>query len=85
MTTFSRLKQLSTDLDEIKNALKKSESGLLEIHETEYKVRRSVDRPLPDHDDPMIRKSSKEKTLYMVKNSVVAFFSHLLIKRAEFS
>ncbi|XP_047139286.1 lupus La protein homolog A isoform X1 [Hydra vulgaris] len=65
LTTFARLKQLSTDLDEIKNALKKSQSGLLEIHETEYKIRRSENHPLPDHDDPMIRKASKEKTLYM--------------------
>lgn len=65
LTTFNRLKMLSTDLDEIKNALKKSTSGLLEVHGEEYKIRRSLDRPVPEADDPIIKKNSKLKTLYM--------------------
>lgn len=65
LTTFNRLKQLSTDLEEIKIALRKSKNGILEISEEEYKIRRSKDRPIPDLDDPMVRKAQQMKTLYM--------------------
>eukprot|EP00111_Clytia_hemisphaerica_P008386 TCONS_00024474-protein len=65
LTTFNRLKQLSTDFEEICKALKKSDSGLLEINETDFKIRRSKDKPVPDLDDPMVVKTKKMKTLYM--------------------
>lgn len=65
LTTFNRLKQLSTDLEEIKTALKKSKNKILEICEDDYKIRRSKDHPVPDWDDPMVRKEKQMKTLYM--------------------
>lgn len=65
LTTFNRLQTLSMDFDEIVNALQKSKTGLLEIHESRTKVRRSLDKPLPDQDDPILRKTSKMKTLYI--------------------
>lgn len=39
---------------------------ILQINDVDFKVRRSPDKPLPDHSDPMVRKASKLKTLYMV-------------------
>jgi hypothetical protein len=33
------------DFDEIVNALQKSKTGVLEIHESRTKVRRSLDKP----------------------------------------
>jgi len=65
LTTFNKLKALSTDFEEISKALKKSDSGLLEINEEEFKVRRSKDKPLPDLDDPLVVKAKKMKTIYM--------------------
>lgn len=65
LTTFNRLKQLSTDFEEICKALKKSDSGLLEINDTDFKVRRSKDKPIPSFDDPEVIKAKKRKTIYM--------------------
>lgn len=65
LTTFNRLKCLSTDLEAITSALKRSKSGVLEINDTEFKVRRCPDRVIPDRDDPIIKAASKKKTLYM--------------------
>jgi len=65
LTTFKRLQQLSTDLAEIASALKKSKNGILQVNETDLKVRRSPDNPVPDRDDPMVRKAAKLKTLYI--------------------
>jgi len=65
LTTFNRLQQLSMDFDVIVNALEKSKTGLLEIHPSRTKIRRSLDKPLPDQDDPILRKTSKMKTLYI--------------------
>jgi len=65
LCTFNRLQQLSSDFEEIVVALEKSKTGLLEISEDRLKVRRSPSNPLPDPDDPIIRKASKMKTLYM--------------------
>lgn len=65
LTTFNRLKQLSTDFEEICKALKKSDSGLLEINDTDFKIRRSKDKPVPDLEDPMVIKAKKMKTLYL--------------------
>jgi len=65
LTTFNRLKELSTDLAEICTALKKSDNDLLEINEADLKVRRSKDKPLPDLEDPLVLKAKRMKTLYM--------------------
>lgn len=47
LITFKRLQSLSTDFSTIINALKKSQSGLLEIDESENRIRRQPDRPVP--------------------------------------
>lgn len=65
LTTFNRLKELSTDLAEICTALKKSGNDLIEINEADLKVRRSKDKPLPNLEDPLVLKAKKMKTLYM--------------------
>ncbi|CAF1066460.1 unnamed protein product [Rotaria sordida] len=49
LTTFKRLQSLTTNFKIIINALKQSLSGLLQLHETEYKIRRHPDRPLPNN------------------------------------
>jgi lupus La protein len=48
LTTFKRLQSLSTDFKTIMNALKNSVSGLLELNETENKIRRHPKLPLPN-------------------------------------
>jgi lupus La protein len=48
LTTFKRLQSLSTDFKTIINALKSSVSGLLQIDESENKIRRHPDRPIPN-------------------------------------
>lgn len=65
LTTFNRLKELSTDLGEICAAIKKSKAGLIEVNETDLKLRRSKDKPLPDLQDPLVLKAKRMKTLYM--------------------
>lgn len=65
LITFNRLQALTMDFDEIISALEQSKSGLLEIHEDKRKIRRSLANPLPDADDPVVRKAIKMKTLYV--------------------
>jgi lupus La protein len=48
LTTFKRLQSLTTDFKAIMNALKKSCSGLLQLNETENKIRRHPDHQLPN-------------------------------------
>lgn len=48
LLTFNRLKQMSEDPKVIIAALRKADSGLLEISEDETKLRRSTDKPLKD-------------------------------------
>lgn len=48
LTTFKRLQSLTTDFKTIINALNKSLSGLLQLNETENKIRRHPDRLLPN-------------------------------------
>ena len=48
LTTFKRLQSLTTDFPTIMNALQKSFSGLLQLHENEKKIRRHPNRPLPN-------------------------------------
>lgn len=47
LTTFKRLQALTTDFETIINAMKKSDSGLVEIDEKEQKLRRNPGRPVP--------------------------------------
>lgn len=49
LTTFKRLQSLTTDFSTIMNALKKSLSGLLQLHVTEHKVRRHPYLSLPNN------------------------------------
>ncbi|UJR13382.1 hypothetical protein I4U23_000398 [Adineta vaga] len=48
LTTFKRLQSLTTDCKTIMNALKNSVSGLLQLDESENKIRRHPDRPIPN-------------------------------------
>jgi lupus La protein len=48
LTTFKRLQSLTTDFKTIINALKSSVSGLLQIDESENKIRRHPARPVPN-------------------------------------
>jgi len=48
LTTFKRLQSLTTDFKTIINALKNSVSGLLQIDESQHKIRRHPDRLLPN-------------------------------------
>lgn len=45
MIKFNRLKQLSSDFDVIRTALKKSPNGLIEVSEDGEKIRRTKDIP----------------------------------------
>lgn len=49
MLKFNRLKTISDDTEVICKALKKSTSGLVEVHEDMTKIRRSPEKPLPDN------------------------------------
>ena len=46
LVTFNRLAKLSKEPSVIATALRKSETGLLEVHEDESKIRRNPDRTL---------------------------------------
>lgn len=48
MLKFARLSQLTKNGKVIMDALKKSKSGLMELCESESKIRRSVDKPIPE-------------------------------------
>lgn len=63
LATFNRLKSLSTDTDVIAKALKKSDSGLVEVSEDNKKVRRVTSKPLPE-DTVEARQESKGRTVY---------------------
>lgn len=47
LITFKRLQSLTTDFEMIIGALKKSQSGLIEIDENDKKIRRDPKRPVP--------------------------------------
>jgi len=64
LTTFKRLQSLSTDFKTIINALKNSVSGLLQINETENKIRRQPDRPLPNS-QAELELSLRNRTVYV--------------------
>uniref|UniRef100_A0A0K8SHC6 Uncharacterized protein n=1 Tax=Lygus hesperus TaxID=30085 RepID=A0A0K8SHC6_LYGHE len=48
MIKFKRLAQITTDFGEICSALKKSDSGLIEVNDDNTKIRRSPHVPLPE-------------------------------------
>lgn len=64
LTTFKRLAALSEDISVIVDALDKSFSGLLEIHEDRENVRRHPERPLPERNEET-RKEIIARTAYV--------------------
>ncbi|CAF0895332.1 unnamed protein product [Adineta ricciae] len=64
LTTFKRLQSLTTDFKTIMDALKKSVSGILQLHETEDKIRRHPDRPLPNS-HAELELALKNRTVYV--------------------
>ncbi|ESO84525.1 hypothetical protein LOTGIDRAFT_132027, partial [Lottia gigantea] len=49
LLTFNRLKELSPDAEVIAAAIKKSDSGLIEVSIDNKKIRRSPEKPLPEN------------------------------------
>jgi len=64
LTTFKRLQSLTTDFKTIIDALKNSVSGLLQINETENKIRRHPERPLPNS-QAELELSLRNRTVYV--------------------
>lgn len=63
MLNFKRLAALSTDRKQIMAALKKSETGLMEISEENEKIRRSASNPLPENTEEA-KKALNARTAY---------------------
>lgn len=63
LATFNRLKALSEDADVIAKALRKSDSGLVEVSEDNKKVRRVKTKPLP-LDSVEARREAKNRSIY---------------------
>ena len=63
MTKFKRLAELSTNHDVIIEAMKLSNSKLMEIDESKKKIRRSKDKPLPE-DNEEHKAEVNNKTVY---------------------
>lgn len=64
LITFNRLKALSTDIDLVLKALKKSKSGLLEVDEEGKKIRRDPNKPLPEKSN-IVWDEQNKKTVYV--------------------
>ncbi|CAF1571576.1 unnamed protein product [Didymodactylos carnosus] len=64
LTTFNRLKSLTTDQDRIMNALKQSFSGLLQLNESENKIRRDPTKPIPGSQQEL-ESLLKNRTVYV--------------------
>jgi lupus La protein len=64
LTTFKRLQILTTDFKTIMNALRKSFSGLLQLNETENKIRRHPNRPLAMNQEEL-DSSLKNRTIFV--------------------
>ncbi|XP_057709110.1 lupus La protein [Corythoichthys intestinalis] len=62
MLKFNRLKSITSNI--IISALQKSKSGLLEISEDKTKIRRSLEKPLPEINDEY-KDALKHKSVYM--------------------
>ncbi|XP_060067002.1 lupus La protein homolog [Ylistrum balloti] len=63
MTKFNRLKQLTSNLKMIATAIRKSDSGLLEVSKDGVYMRRSPDMPLPENTEDR-RSEIQKKTVY---------------------
>jgi lupus La protein len=63
MLNFKRLASLSTDTKQIMAALKKSETGLMEVSEEKEKIRRSPSNPLPENTEEA-KKALEARTAY---------------------
>lgn len=63
MIKFKRLAALSTDISVILAALKKSTSGIIEVHENNEKIRRSASHPLPIFNDEL-KEETMKRTIY---------------------
>jgi len=63
MLNFKRLAALSTDPKQIMAALKKSETGLMEVSEENDKIRRSPSNPLPENTEEA-KKALEARTAY---------------------
>ncbi|XP_055371436.1 la protein homolog [Condylostylus longicornis] len=64
LLTFKRLASLSTDVEEIVNAIMKSDEGLLEVSDDKTKVRRHPERPIPEYNEER-RKEIHSRTAYV--------------------
>ncbi|KAM6979204.1 lupus La protein isoform 1-T2 [Tautogolabrus adspersus] len=64
MLKFNRLKSLTTESSVIVAALQKSKTGLLEISEDKTKVRRSLEKPVPEVNDEY-KDALKHKSVYI--------------------
>jgi len=64
LLTFKRLANLSTDVEQIANAISKSDEGLIELNEDKTKVRRHPDRPIPEFNEEK-RKEISSRTAYI--------------------
>lgn len=60
---FKRLANLSMDSEVIAGALRKSDSKLIEVHESNSKIRRAPTHPLPIFDDKM-KEETMKRTVY---------------------
>ncbi|GIY70941.1 lupus La protein homolog [Caerostris darwini] len=63
MVKFNRLKSLSQDFEEICTALSKSPNELIEVSEDSTKIRRRVEKPIPD--STSVHDAMEERTLYV--------------------
>ncbi|KAM4626258.1 lupus La protein isoform 2-T2 [Discoglossus pictus] len=64
MIKFNRLNKLTTDFKIIIDALKKAKSALLEINEEQNKIRRSLEKPLPEVNEEY-KNSVKNRSVYI--------------------
>ena len=63
MLKFARLSQLTNSPPVIFAALKKSTSGLMEVDETNAKIRRSKEKPIPEESEEYVAEV-KSRTIY---------------------
>ncbi|OWF42081.1 lupus La protein homolog [Mizuhopecten yessoensis] len=80
MTKFNRLKQLTSNLKMIATAIRKSDSGFLEVSKDGVYMRRSPDKPLPENTEDR-RSEIAKKTVYakgfptnMALDKIISFF-----------
>ncbi|XP_055931736.1 lupus La protein homolog isoform X2 [Argiope bruennichi] len=64
MVKFNRLKILTQDFNTICTALGKSPNGLIEINEDSTKIRRRVEKPIPD-ESYLKNEAVQDRTLYV--------------------